>query len=67
MGDDSAGVARLIPDPYFYLLATSDAAENAKLYLEADRKRASGAPFPMLAAVRELASSQAPVQAGRKA
>lgn len=67
MGDDSAGVARLIPDPYFYLLATSDAAENAKLYAEADLKRASGDPSPMLAAVRELASSKTPVQAGRKA
>jgi hypothetical protein len=59
MGDESAGVARLIPDPYFYLLATSDAAENAKLYGEADRKRAAGEPSPLLAAIRELAASTA--------
>lgn len=57
MGDDSAGVARLIPDPYFYLLATSDAAENSKLYAEAERKRASGELSPLLAAVRELAEA----------
>jgi len=67
MGDDSAGVARLIPDPYFYLLATSDAAENAKLYGEAERKRASGDPSPMLAAIRELAGSKGTSDAGRAA
>ncbi len=57
MGDESAGVARLIPDPYFYLLATSDAAENAALYAEAERRRASGDPAPLLSALRELAGA----------
>ncbi len=57
MGDESAGVARLIPDPYFYLLATSDAAENSKLYAEAERKRIAGEVSPMLAAIRELAGA----------
>lgn len=55
LGDDSAGVARLIPDPYFYLLATSDAQENAKLYKLAREKEAQGASMPLLAAVRDLA------------
>jgi conjugal transfer ATP-binding protein TraC len=57
LGDESAGVARLIPDPYFYLLATSDAQENAKLYALAREKEAQGEPMPLLAAVREQAGA----------
>lgn len=60
MGDESAGVARLIPDPYFYLLATSDAAENARLHQETERKRAAGETSPMLAAIRALADPSGP-------
>jgi conjugal transfer ATP-binding protein TraC len=55
LGDDSAGIARLIPDPYFYLLATSDAQENAKLAATCARRKAAGDPLPLLAAVREQA------------
>jgi type IV secretory pathway VirB4 component len=58
LGDESAGVARLIPDPYFYLLATSDAQENAKLYALAREKEGKGVTMPLLAAVRELAGTQ---------
>lgn len=63
IGDESAGVARLIPDPYFYVLATSDASENAKLYREAERRRAAGEASPMLAAIRALAERAAPAAA----
>ena len=48
---------RSIPDPYFYLLATSDAQENAKLYALAREKEAERAPTPLLSAVRELAGT----------
>jgi conjugal transfer ATP-binding protein TraC len=57
LGDESAGVARLIPDPYFYLLATSDAQENAKLDDLAREIEAQGDPLPFLAAVRQLAGN----------
>jgi hypothetical protein len=57
LGDESAGVARLIPDPYFYLLATSDAQENAKLYALAREKESQGEPMPLLSAVRDMAAA----------
>jgi conjugal transfer ATP-binding protein TraC len=57
LGDESAGVARLIPDPYFYLLATSDAQENAKLYALAQEKESQGESMPLLSAVREMAAA----------
>lgn len=56
-GDEAGGVARLIPDPTFYLLATSDAAENAKLEAEAERRRAAGDPAAFLSALRALAEA----------
>ncbi|MBV8881317.1 MAG: TraC family protein, partial [Planctomycetaceae bacterium] len=55
LGEESAGVARLIPDPYFYLLATSDAQENGRLEALRRTKEQEGEARPLLAALRELA------------
>lgn len=57
LGDDSAGVARLIPDPYFYYLATTDAQDNARLSAMEESKRQQGDPSPLMAAIRTLSES----------
>jgi conjugal transfer ATP-binding protein TraC len=57
LGEESAGVARLIPDSYLYYLATSDPADNAKLYALAEERRKEGDPSALLSAVRILSEA----------
>ena len=49
------GVARLIPDPLTYWIATSDPRDNALLASRIARHREQGAPDPARAALQELA------------
>jgi conjugal transfer ATP-binding protein TraC len=49
------GVARLIPDPLTYWIATSDPKDNAMLAGRISRHREQGAPDPVRAALQELA------------
>ncbi|MBI4566652.1 MAG: TraC family protein [Planctomycetes bacterium] len=52
------GVARLVPDPLTYWIATSDPKDNALLAERARRHRDVGAPDPIRSALHELSTQQ---------
>ena len=55
LSGSARGVARLIPDPMTYWIATSDPKDNALLDARIARHREQGAPDPVRAAFQELA------------
>ena len=58
------GVARLVADPYFYWLATSDASDNAKLDRLAEEAAARGAERPLLEAIAQAAQEMSAAAGG---